>query len=368
MKLRLKKLFVASLIASLASPFIGSPAHAADTVLFNNLVDDCGDCYDHWQVTDGANQWVAFVIQSPSAATLSKVEIYFESPASNFAGSTVQFYSDGTQAPNDASRLLGTLTYASSTVPAVNNVVATFTGSVSIPSAGLYWFRFGNLGAGKAAWYPFGAISHATGTWTAYQGNPNDDFFNGGVQQNLNYYPAIRITGSATSGGGGGGGTTKSASELAAEARKAHDEAAAKALASMKTKISSGAKPSKSDFDSADISGVTDSNITLIQADLGKLSATDRADFSKIKTIVTKYATVDSIADHKNVSKNLLIQVGLMDPTAKLQQLTIATLKSLSSDQLNTFEKIKKEIDALQAIVTARKNRLAERMAKNALR
>ena len=180
-------------------------ARATDSILLDTGLEWCQSCYDGWTVNSGDTQWIAFVVTASSAATISKVELNLNNTsAASLAGATVAFYGNPSVAPKNAADLLGTLTFSEFRLQPTQTTsgAAVFTGSISIPAAGEYWFKFGNLAPTKSARYRFGAlsmmgISYQTGDWSAFQGTPNDDFFDGGVQRNLNYYPSMRITGSA---------------------------------------------------------------------------------------------------------------------------------------------------------------------------
>lgn len=195
-------MFVLIFAAVASSIIIIQPAKASETVLLNNGLEWCQGCYDGWTVTNGATQWIAFVVTASDAAVVSKVELNMNNTnATNLAGSTVSFYGNPTSAPKQSGDLLGTLTFTEFRLQPSQTTsgAAVFTGSVTIPSAGQYWFRFGNLSPTFSARYRFGSISNQTGPWSAYQGNPNSNFFDGTNQSLANYYPAVRITGSAPS-------------------------------------------------------------------------------------------------------------------------------------------------------------------------
>jgi len=171
------------------------PTSSPTTVLFNNAVEDYNDWFDNWQLTSGATQWIAFKVQSNGPATVTKVELQLGTVSGDLSGSTVDFYSNGSLEPNDDSRKLGTLTYASIVTSGLDNV-ATFTGSVSIPSASTYWFKFGNLSSPTTLWYRFGGVTNATGSWTPYQGfSDSYDFFDAGIVGGPGYFPRVRISG-----------------------------------------------------------------------------------------------------------------------------------------------------------------------------
>ena len=166
-------------------------------VLMSLSYDNFGDYDDNWQITSGPNKWIAFKVTANGAANVTSVDLQLGDLIGTLDGATVDFYSDGSQLPNDNSRKLGSLSFAVFT-NSESDYVATFSGSVSIPSAGDYWFKLGNLQAGSSVWYRFGTVTNATGPWTPYQTLPLiHDFYNllGPTEVSLNYYPRVRISG-----------------------------------------------------------------------------------------------------------------------------------------------------------------------------
>jgi len=172
-----------------------SPSSSPSGVLMSLSHDNFDDWYDNWQITSGPNAWIAYKVTADSAATLTSVDLQLGTLMGTLDGATVDFYSDGSQVPNDDSRKLGSLSFEVLTNSGPN-YVATFGGSVSIPSAGDYWFKLGNLQAGSSVWYRFGTVTNATGPWTPYQVEGQIyNFFNGVTGGAQNYYPRIRISG-----------------------------------------------------------------------------------------------------------------------------------------------------------------------------
>ena len=172
-----------------------SPSPSPSEVLMSLSHDNFDDWYDNWQITDGPNAWIAYKVTADGAANVTSIDLQLGTLMGTLEGATVDLYSDGSQVPNDNSRKLGSLTFSSFTNSGVN-YVATFGGSVSIPSAGDYWFKLGNLQAGSSVWYRFGTVANATGPWTPYQVDGQiSNFFNGTTQGAPNYYPRIRISG-----------------------------------------------------------------------------------------------------------------------------------------------------------------------------
>lgn len=177
---------------------IATPSPSTSEVLMSLSYDNFDDWYDNWQIVNGADSWIAYKVTADSAATVTSVDLQLGTLAGTLDGATVDFYSDGSQVPNDDSRKLGSLSFEVFTNEGLN-YVATFGGSVSIPSAGDYWFKLGNLQAGSSVWYRFGTVANATGPWTPYQVEGQIyNFFNGTTQGAQNYYPRIRILGTTT--------------------------------------------------------------------------------------------------------------------------------------------------------------------------
>jgi hypothetical protein len=363
----------AVLFAVLASSTIViQPATASDSVLLNNGLEWCQGCYDGWTVTNGATQWIAFVVTASDAAVISKVELNMNNTnAINLAGSTVSFYGNPTSAPKQSGDLLGTLAFTEFRLQPAQTTsgAAVFTGSVTIPSAGQYWFRFGNLSPTFSARYRFGSISNQTGPWSAYQGNPNMNFFDGTNQSLANYYPAVRITGSA--------GVSVPVNDIAAENLAATRAAAAKreaekqsARADITRKFKSSEKVTIETFKQADISGITEENIEAANTEILALPEESRADIAQVLKIARKYEVVGIIASErvKTIYSNSLIEIGLI-PTGSNHKATLTqAVKVLSQDKRSTYALIKEAIEAEMAVIQDRKDRLARIIARIASR
>jgi hypothetical protein len=364
---------LAVLFAIVASSLVSiQPAKASETVLLNNGLEWCQGCYDGRNVTNGATQWIAFVVTASSAATVSKIELYMDSTnAVNLAGSTVSFYGNPTSAPKQSGDLLGTLTFTEFRLqPSQSSSgAAVFTGSVAIPSAGQYWFRFGNLSPDFDAGYRFGLISNQTGPWSAYQGTPNMNFFDGGNQGLANYYPAVRITGSV--------GATVTATDTAAQNLAASIAAAAKREAEKmvaREDIISTLKIAKDLtvdlFARAEIPGITSQNIVAVQAELLALPEKSRVDINQVRKIARKYEVVGKIASDQftSIHSDSLIEIGLIPQESKQKAAITAAIKKLPPSDRSTYASIKKAIDAEMAEIQNRKDRLANVIARNASR
>jgi hypothetical protein len=237
-----------------------------------------------------------------------------------------------------------------------------------VPAAGEYWFKFGNLAPTKTARYRFGSISYASGSWSPYQGTPNDDFFDGGVQRNLNYYPSMRITGTAGAGGGGGGGSSKTAEELAAEARENHARDVASANSAIRSTLLGRGELTEQQLIKADVSGVNSRNIKLINADLLKLSTDAVRDMSAVTQIINRYSVVEKVISRQRLSFNDLAQVGLANPASPYRSVVLRELNYLSSDSINTPEGLQAAIVEIEKKAAARRAYIRDRIAKHSQR
>jgi hypothetical protein len=117
------RFFLIVIIATIISPL--NPASAG--VLFTTITSS-GSTYGF------ITQIIAYEpITIPSAATITSLEMKIAvTPAS---GMRVDIYSDSAGSPSTT--LLGSLTYSSYSAP-----TGYYTGAVSLPSAGTYWFKF----------------------------------------------------------------------------------------------------------------------------------------------------------------------------------------------------------------------------------
>jgi hypothetical protein len=359
---------LAVLVAIVVSSLVSiQPAKASDSVLLNNGLEWCQGCYDGWTVTNGATQWIAFVVTASDAATVSKIELNMNNTnAVSLAGSTVSFYGNPTSAPKQSGDLLGTLTFTEFRLQPSQSTsgAAVFTGSVAIPSAGQYWFRFGNLSPTFSARYRFGSISNQTGPWSAYQGTPNMNFFDGTNQSLANYYPAVRITGSA--------GVTVTATDTAAQNLAASRAAAAKreaekivAREDMVSKLKNAKDLTVDSFARAEIPGITSQNIVAVQAELLALPEKSRADITQVLKVARKYEVVGMVASDRVVSvySTSLIEIGLIPADSKHKAALTEAIKNLPVDARSSYAAIKVALDAEMAEIQARKSRLTAVLA-----
>jgi hypothetical protein len=128
--------------------------------------------------------------------------------------------------------------------------------------------------------------------------------------------------------------------------------------------LSSGKPLTADQLLKADINGVTEKNIGLVNADIAKLPEGDRSDIKQIEKVVLKFATVDKVAEGKSFYSADLVAVGLIPQDSKIKTSVLATLKKLPSSSLDSFEKIQAAIASVEKIYIDRKARLAAILAK----
>ncbi len=147
-----------------------------------------------------SNEYLAAAFTSDGAGTISEASIEVHGNIAEASNTSISFYTDPNSHPTSAGNLLGTLTFASSTVSGWGHFLH-YSGSVFIPSAGTYWMKFsiGTVSAG--VWVHMGTGASST-PWTAASG-PNVVDINGVFANAIGsaYYPAIKFLG--TPGGGG---------------------------------------------------------------------------------------------------------------------------------------------------------------------
>jgi 6-phosphogluconolactonase (cycloisomerase 2 family) len=152
------------------------------------------------------------------------------------------------------------------------------------------------------------------------------------------------------------------AAAKAAEAARARAVEVAKT--ELKSVLSSGKPLTADQLIKADINGVTEKNIGLVNADIAKLPEADRSDIKQIEKVVLKFATVDKVAEGKSFYSADLVAVGLIPQDSKIKTSVLATLKKLPSSSLDSFEKIQAAIASVEKLYIDRKARLAAILAK----
>ena len=152
------------------------------------------------------------------------------------------------------------------------------------------------------------------------------------------------------------------AAAKAAEAARARAVEVAKT--ELKSVLSSGKPLTADQLIKADINGVTEKNIGLVNADIAKLPESDRSDIKQIEKVVLKFATVDKVAEGKSFYSAELVEVGLIPQDSKIKTSILATLKKLPSSSLDSFEKIQAAIASVEKTHADRKARIAALLAK----
>jgi hypothetical protein len=158
------------------------------------------------------------------------------------------------------------------------------------------------------------------------------------------------------------------AAQKAAEAKREAEKQAARA------EITNSVKTSKvvnlEMFTRAEIYGVTAENVAAVQAEIAALPQTSRADLSQVLKIARKYEVVGKIASDQftSVYSDSLIEIGLIPQGSKYKAALTAAIKKLPQTDRSTYTLIKKAIDVEMAEIQARKDRLANLIARNASR
>jgi len=158
------------------------------------------------------------------------------------------------------------------------------------------------------------------------------------------------------------------AAQKAAEAKREAEKQAARA------EITNSVKSSKvvnlEMFTKAEIYGVTAENIAAVQAEIAALPQTSRADLSQVLKIARKYEVVGKIASDQfaSVHSDSLIEIGLIPQGSKHKAALTAAIKKLPQTDRSTYTSIKKAIEVEMAEIQARKDRLANLIARNASR
>jgi len=123
-------------------------------------------------------------------------------------------------------------------------------------------------------------------------------------------------------------------------------------------------------FIKAEIYGVTAANVAVVQAEISALPQTSRADLSQVLKIARKYEVVGKIASDQfaSVHSDSLIEIGLIPQGSKHKAALTAAIKKLPQSDRSTYTSIKKAIDVEMAEIQARKDRLANLIARNTSR
>lgn len=144
---------------------------------------------------------------------------------------------------------------------------------------------------------------------------------------------------------------------------KALEEARARAVLQAKSEVkktlASGKPLTSEQLIKADMDGVNEKNIGLINDDIVKLPDEKKTDITEVEKVVFKYATVDKVANHSSLSMQDLASIGLVSAESKYKGSISIVLKSLPSESLDTYEKISAAIAAVEKKYADRKAALA---------
>jgi hypothetical protein len=123
-------------------------------------------------------------------------------------------------------------------------------------------------------------------------------------------------------------------------------------------------------FTKAEIPGVTAENLAAVQAEISSLPQSSRADLSQVLKIARKYEVVGKIASDQfsSIHSDSLIEIGLIPKDSKNKATLTSAIKKLAPSDRSSYASIKKAIDAEIADIKARKDRLANVIARNTSR
>jgi hypothetical protein len=146
------------------------------------------------------------------------------------------------------------------------------------------------------------------------------------------------------------------------------EEARAREVAAAKTEIStvlsSGGPLTVAQLASAEITGVTPKNISLINAEIAKLPEEKKSDLAAVERIVFKFALVDKITDKATITSADLVKGDLVPEDSKIKTSILSALRKLPASSLDSYEKVKAAVIAVENKAAERKARLAALLAK----
>lgn len=161
------------------------------------------------------------------------------------------------------------------------------------------------------------------------------------------------------------------AAKAAAEAAAAKREAEKQAARSDITSKLKGAKDlSVETFATAEIAGITTTNIASVQAELLALPEESRLDINQVLKVARKYEVVGNIgSDRINyLQSNSFIEIGLIPATSKNKVALVAAVRKLPAEARDTYAEIKAAIDAETSKIKTRSDRLAAIISRNTSR
>ena len=156
--------------------------------------------------------------------------------------------------------------------------------------------------------------------------------------------------------------------QRAAEAKREAEKQAARAEVTNSVKANKDVNLEL--FTRAEIPGVTAANIAAVQAEISSLPESSRVDLNQVLKIVRKFEVVGKIASEQfaSVHSNSLIEIGLIPAGSKHKVALTAAIKKLPASDRSSYASIKKAIDAEIAEIQARKDRLANVIARKTSR
>lgn len=161
---------------------------------------------------------------------------------------------------------------------------------------------------------------------------------------------------------------SNAAAELAAaRAREAAREAVRQAaLREISRKLSSASVPTLDEFKSADLNGVTESNLPFLAKELLALPEKTRSEEAIIKKFVQKYSYLDQIASgeqFRSITAQQLVVTGIIP--AEYRNAVTQMLRTLDPTQRDTYTKIDAAVKTKIAEMEARKARLVATIARH---
>jgi hypothetical protein len=159
----------------------------------------------------------------------------------------------------------------------------------------------------------------------------------------------------------------RAASEAAAARREAEKKSARSEIS---TKFKNFEKVAAETFRQAEIAGITNDNIEAAIAEIFTLPAESRSDILQVMKVAYKFEVVGKLASSQvsTVYSNELIAVGLISAESKHKEALRAAVKNLPASLRSSYAQIEVALDAVMETIQARKDRLADVMARNAAR
>lgn len=116
----------------------------------------------------------------------------------------------------------------------------------------------------------------------------------------------------------------------------------------------------------AEIKGVTQSNLQLINKELAQLSPEKRGNLGEILKVIRKYEVIDILASQEvsKIQSKLLVEIGLIPSDSKNKTSLVNALRRLSPSDRSTYEAIQAAINLEMQDIQARKVRTAAILKK----